>query len=99
MANAINDFLKTDSRLAGYSVSLEKLTATEYIWQVDLNAENHIHDYNERTERFNVLKVFYPEECYALPRYLTTRDLSKIFNRSDKTYIGFMNGLADFIEI
>jgi hypothetical protein len=45
------------------------------------------------------IKVIYPYDYYALPNYLSTRDLTKIYNRSDKTYDGFMKAVLEEIEV
>ena len=45
------------------------------------------------------ITIFYPAEFYAFPRDLYDGDLLRIFRHSDGSLAGFMDALADEIEI
>ena len=82
-----------------YKIELLKLTDEQYSYWVDFDGKSMDFDYNWGTGIWQVLKIIYPQEYYAIPQYLTTRDLHKIYKDSDKTYSGFVNALIDYIEI
>ena len=69
-----------------------------YAWHVGSAWENET-DWNATTGKMRVIKVLYPDEWYAMPRYLTTKDLQRLAYESDRTYDGFMNTVLKDIEI
>lgn len=80
-------------------IKLCKLSELEFIRLVDYNSYNHICDYNFTTEKFSVIKIIYKPENYASPAYLTTKDLLRCFEHSDKSVDGFINAVADAVVI
>lgn len=85
--------------LPKYNVSLEKYTLEQYERFVDFDVYRNEIDYDDKTGKMKVIKIIYPDSYYAMPRYLTTKDLSQIFKYSDKTYNGFIKELVDYCEI
>ena len=72
----------------GYNITLEKMSERQFALYVDINTYNHEHDYNINDGKFSVIKIIYPYEYYAMPKYITTKDLSKIFKTCNKTWEG-----------
>lgn len=91
----LRDHLKSDH----YAVSLEKLSENDFSILVDYFTIDHEIDYNYKTGKFNVIKISYPYEYYAMPLYLTTKELIKIFQTSDKTEAGYLKAIKEYIEI
>ena len=85
--------------LPEYAVSLEKYSMDQYRAYVDYDVLSNETDWNYETSRFKVIRIGYPANYYAMPRYLTTRELNKIFSRSDKTADGFISEIRAAIEI
>ena len=88
-----------EDRFPGYSVTLEKLSADVFQRTVDMDVYRHEIDYSARTEKFSVLRIGYPSAYYAMPAYLTTADLWRLFRASDKTWEGFLRQIDREIEI
>lgn len=80
------------------SISIVKMPHNQFAWYVDCMGY-HYEDYNSKTGLYSVIKITYAPGCYAMPRYLTTRELNAIFRDSDKTADGFFQELADAIAI
>ena len=80
-----------------YYITLEKLTPNQYALCVDTDIYNHDNDFNATTNTFNVLKVNYQHDYYALPRYITTNDLRKIYFNAP--YSNFFREFEKYIEI
>ena len=93
MSKALGKILKNST------VSLVKMTPDKYSVTVDYDLFRHEQDYDIKTGLFKALMIDYNPELYALPRYLTTRDLVSIFRNSDKTYEGFCEGVQRFCEV
>lgn len=62
-------------------ISREQLTESNYYLSVGLNSSTD-RDYDYNTGLYNVIEIIYKSSCYAMPRYLTTEDLVKIFRRA-----------------
>ena len=62
-------------------ISREQFTECDYYLSVGLNSSTDS-DYDYNTGRYNVIEIVYKAGCYAMPRYLTTEDLIKIFRRA-----------------
>ena len=93
MTKYLNDHIEN------ITFTLEKLTEAAYRMQVDIDTYLNEIDYSIKTGLFSVIKVSYPGEYYAMPRYLTTKDLNRIFARSDHTAEGFIKAVLSDIEI
>lgn len=82
------------------SVSFVRIPLNNYTLVVGGNIYDNERDYDDRTGTFKTIKVEYPSDYYACPRYLTTRDLRIIMTgATEKTYDGFMNEVYREIEI
>lgn len=83
----------------GYSITIEKFNPDTYARYVDADIYRNEVDYSPKTGKFSVLRVQYPDEYYAMPSYITTRDLARLFSSSDKTWNGFLRQIDREIEI
>ena len=81
-----------------YKIEYQEMTEQVYSYCVDINSFNHDNDYDFITNKFKVLKVIYPSSFYALPKYLTTNDLLRLFLKSNKTYKSFIAKVKNEIE-
>lgn len=85
--------------LTGCRVELVELTPEQFKWSVDYNEFEHESDFNWETRVFRVIRVVYPSEYYACPKYLTTKDLLYCLKQSNKTFDGFMSEVKAFCAI
>ena len=93
MAKLLNEKIKD------YEITLEKMTERQFAFLVDLDSFNHEIDFDCATNKFNVLCVNYPQDYYANNRYITTKELIKIYNQSNKTLDGFIQSFFEYVEI
>lgn len=82
-----------------YQITFQKIPTDIYRINVSYDLIENEEDYNMEDNTFNIIKVNYPAEYYAMPRYLTSRDLRRAYRESDKTYDGFMRTVESLIEI
>ena len=82
-----------------YQINLVKLNDKQFSYYVDIDIYNHDIDYDYTTNKFNVIEIIYPFEYYANNRYITTKELTKIFNKSDKTLNGFIDAFKSYVEV
>lgn len=80
-------------------IKLCKFSESEFARLVDYNSFAHICDYSSATGKFSVIKIIYKSENYANPAYLTTKDLVRCFERSDKSIDSFINAIAGVVAI
>lgn len=80
------------------SITLETCKADTYSRYVGSVWENE-QDYDYTSGQFKYIRIVYPDNYYAMPRYLTTRDLQHIAGRCDGTMDGFMKAVKAAIEI
>lgn len=71
----------------------------EYEIRVNMYPIQHMNDWIDSKSKFKYIVVWYNPNCYALPKYLTTRDLAKLFDKSDGTLDGFVNAVRNEVEI
>ena len=95
----LSEKLKEHETTKNYTLTHEQLTKDFFSWQVDMDYYNHTIDYNYNNNKFNVFKISYPLDYYACDKYITTKDLTKIFDKSDKTANGFVQAFINYIEI
>lgn len=55
-------------------------------------------DYDSKTKQYKCIGIHYPPEYYAIPQYLTTYDLNRVFIPGD-TIETYMQRLIDYIAI
>lgn len=85
--------------IPAYRWSIEKLTRDQYAARVDYDLYRNENDFSINAGKFSVIRIEYPPECYAMTRYLTTYELTRIFRASDKTFCGFIDAVKSAIEI
>ena len=92
-------FLKNEMKKLGlnYEITLEKLNDRQYGWLVDVMNRTDAYDYN--TGLYSVLKVTYPYDYYACPKYITKEDLYKTWNKSEGNLNKFLLNMKNEIEI
>ena len=97
MTKAINDYLKSkgEKMVAVY----ETMSREAYKIKVDFGIWGNENDYLPACDKMRAVKIVYPPEYYAMPQYLTSRELVKIFRKTDKTYNGFMDAVLDAISV
>lgn len=87
------------AHVCGCRCHLVKMSVQSYEYNVDYNAIRNEMDYDPKTGNMKALLIEYSPESYAMPKYITTRDLLKAFKSSNKTANGFINELTDMIAI
>ena len=97
MAEMLNKKFKEHND--GYDVSLEKMSERRFSVNVDLNSFDHDDDYDYKTGQFSAICVMYPLDYYACNRYLTTKDLVRAFQKSDKTLDGFAEAVYESVRV
>jgi len=82
MAKVIQEAMPKD-----HSVKLVKLTPKEYAWHVHYggiyHAEDH-GDYDWKTGKCKAIQIIYPSDYYAMPQYITSKDLNDYFRECAK---------------
>lgn len=97
---AMTDLLRKNLNLECIElIKLCKFSESEFARFVDYDSYNHICDYSLATGKFSVIKIIYKSENYASPTYLTTKDLLRCFEHSNKSVDGFINAVADAVAI
>ena len=97
VSNPMVKFL--NAHINGMKFVLEKYTVDNYRITVDYDLFRNETDYNTKTGLMSTIKVLYPNEYYAMPYYLTTRELNKLFLMSDHTAAGFIKEIRAAVEI
>lgn len=91
MTKAINEYFKQNG--IPYAAIYETMSRAEYSWNVDIYTEQHEDDFLPASGKMRAIKIIYPANYYACPHYITTRELIKVFRKSNKTLAGFMRDL------
>lgn len=96
MVNKINAFFKT----AGikYHAAYVEMPLDRYLLYVGSGYDNKL-DFKPSVNKMKAIRIEYPPSMFAMNRFVTTNDLSKIFHKSDKTLDGFMKELYAEVEI
>lgn len=97
MTKAINDFLKENGERM--RAIYETMSRRAFEINVDFDFWDNERDYLPASDKMRAVKIVYPVEYYAMPRYLTSAALVKLFRKSDKSYNGFMREVLDEISI
>lgn len=87
------------AHVCGCRCHLVKMSVQSYEYNVDYNAIRNEIDYNPKTGNMQALLIEYDPNYYAMPKYLTTRDLTRIFRGTDKTASGFIKELTNILMI
>ncbi len=94
--------IKKNIKAAAYcvdSVVYREMSPQEYKYSVDIYPFNHEEDYDCKKGAFKVLCVIYKDDCYAMNKYITTRDLNTCFRDCDKSYEDFFYEVNNMIMI
>ena len=75
------------------------LTPAQYSIIVGDPFRNEMHDFNPATGKMCAIMIEYPPEEYAPERYVTSRDLIRIFHDSDRTIQGFFDQVYQALRI
>lgn len=70
-------------------VSYCEMTFRDYMIYVG-NECPYGNDYIPKYGIYKALRLAYPDESYACPRFISTRDLNRVFLHSDRTIDGFL---------
>ena len=87
------------AHVCGCRCHLVKMSVQSYEYSVDYNAIRNEIDYDPKTGNMKALLIEYNPESYAMPKYITTRDLLKAFKSSNKSPGGLIKALTDMIAI
>lgn len=82
-----------------YSIYLLEMNPELYRIHIDADIFRNESDFDYKKNVFKVIQVVYPPEYYAMPRYITTNDLHKIYKHSDGTFNGFFHELKNDCEV
>ena len=96
MTSEINKYFKKNG--IGYTAYFVEYTPNEYSIYVG-STMCHEDDYDWTKNVMKAIKIAYPDSYYAMPRYLTSNDLYKLFRKCNKTLEGFMKELYSEVEI
>lgn len=82
-----------------YRFKIITLSPESYELHIDFDLMRNTSDFDWNKRVFKAIQVLYPPERYALPRYITTRDLHRIYKSSDGTIEDFITELKKDIEV
>lgn len=98
MADAINKAFKAEG-WRDYKASQVMLTEREYSWHVgDVYDAEDYGDYNDRENKYRVIRIIYPADYYACDKFLSSKELNYIFEKGD-TLEKYMEKVLEAIEI
>lgn len=81
MVQLIKDALPKD-----HQVKLIKLDPRQYGWQVHHNGADYaesVGDYDYNTGLCKAIQIIYPPDFYAMPAYVTTKDLKDYYKECE----------------
>ena len=97
MAKEIERYAKQNGK--AYRAEFVTMSRDEYARNVD-DIWDNARDYNSAIGKMQVILITYPAEYYAIPRFLTTRTLSRAFHDcGEKTFDNFMKAVNNECEI
>lgn len=97
VSNPMRKYLQ--EQIPEYKFYLLKMGIDQYRISVDLDIFENESDYSPEKNEMKVLQIVYPSEYYAMPAYLTTRQLNRLFTMSDHTAAGFIEEVRKKIEV
>ncbi len=95
MVKALNETLEQH----GMKAVLQEFTVDQYRQYVDYDVYRNETDYSEKKNKMRAIVLHYPDSCYAMPAFITTRDLSKVFKRCSGTWNTFIQEFMNCYEI
>ena len=99
LANFLDKEAQKHEKTKNYHIYKTEMTERAYAFNVDIDPYDHENDYNINNNKYNVIVIEYPQNYYACNKYITTNDLHKSYNKSDKTLNGFIKKFIEYIEI
>lgn len=81
------------------TIRKSKLTAVDFKALVDYDAFAHDTDFDYATGMFSVIRVEYPADYCAVDRYITTKDLHRIYKRSNGSWNDFVEEFKNEVMI
>lgn len=99
LANILNKEIKNNEKTKNYKISRVEMSERTFSNWVDINIFDNEIDFDYINNKYNVIQVEYPPEYYAVNEYITTKDLTKIYKASNKTWAGFIAKFIEYIEI
>lgn len=81
-----------------YSVKIVKMTDRQFRLNVDYDEYSNQSDYGI-DNLYKVIKIEYPDHYYAIPKYITTKELNYIYKSSVKYDNSFESELLNSILI
>lgn len=97
MAKAINKAFKAKGW--GYQAKQVMLTDREYSLYVgDVYDAEDYGDYSDQENKYRAIRIIYPADYYACDRYLTTKDLNRLFSKGD-TLEDYIAKVLEEVEI
>lgn len=98
LAKALNNNRSTSGSIA--KISYRTTDIDHYVWFIDVNYYLHNVDYLASTGKMRFIQVDYKPECYAMSRYLTTREIDRIFKTEHCTTAEqLIQAILEYIEI
>lgn len=82
-----------------YKLTMESLDIETYRRCVDFDIYRNESDFDSKTNQFKVIKIVYPDDCYACPKFITTRDLLSCARLAKGDYNEFLYQLKSMCEI
>ena len=98
MAKELAKAFKNREGYKDCKVEYIEMGAFDFSMQVDASHFAHEVDWDMAKSKFKVIRVLYPYDWYANPRYITTKDLDWAFEHCDKTYEGFIDKAMELME-
>lgn len=105
VSKAMANFINKSSKVWGFKgvASVVEMTERGYalnlgscaVWDAEMTG-----DYDYNTGMFKAIKILYPEEYYACPKYISTQNLTdELRRRGVKDEEGLAKMIRDMIEI
>lgn len=83
-----------------YKAIYTTMTRRDYdILVGDTSMDTLIYDYDFFTQQYKTIKILYPDNYYACPQYLTTRQLIHLAQNINRSEEKFFNNIRQEIEI
>lgn len=98
MAKELAKAFKNHKCYKDCKVDFVEMGSYDFSMNVDMDTFAHEIDWDCAKGKFKVIRVLYPCDWWAMPKYLTTEDLNWAFKHSDKTYDGFIAKALELME-
>lgn len=100
LAKVLQDYARKNEKTKDYKIYKTTMSERTFSLYVDIDTYNHDNDFDFVKDCYNVIVIEYPQDFYACNKYITTNDLTKIYNKmQEKTLDNFIKQFFDYIEI